>query len=157
MENFVPIKVDQEPKDFERLLKEKSESAKSGIYQLQWFENGLPRTLTRLCGNDKNGIIYIGMTENSLLKRVCNLQKALLTNSKLSDTEPSTSGHTQMGFKYFRIRRKVKIGDLFIRIITCEEPKREESKKLDNYVKNFGELPPLNGQYGSVSPDWGQF
>lgn len=151
------FKINQDPKDFYEFLKNWPSSPDKGIYQLYWLENKGPKTINRLYGQDKEGILYIGMTEGKLLKRVSDLQQALKSNSDKALVSPTSSGHTQMGMKYYRIRKKVLIQDLSIKIFPHEDPKSEESIRLDNYVKAFGELPPLNGQYGSVSPDWNRF
>lgn len=142
---------------FSKLLQNSRLSSEKGVYQLHWLENGKPKTINRLCGQDKEGILYIGMTEGKLMKRVSDLQQALKSNSIISLDSPASSGHAQMGMKYFRIRKRIPIRDLSIRVVPHDEPKKEESERLDDYVKEFGELPPLNGQYGSVSPRWDTF
>jgi len=149
--------VHQDPIEFHALLKDSPLSSQKGVYYLYWFRNGKPRALQRLCGIDKEGVLYIGMTDGPLLKRVCNLQQALISNADFSLESPCKSRHTQMGMKYYRIRKKVLIEDLHIQFFSVSQPKLEESIRLDNYVKAFGELPPLNGQYGSVSPKWETF
>lgn len=137
------LKVDQEPKAFQSKLESFSNSQEKGIYKLYYFENGQPRTIPRLFNEDKNGILYIGMTEIPLVKRVSDLQKALFANSNPDESGPVFSGHTQMGRKYYRIRRKINIKDMFIQIFPDEFPKRAESKALEIYVSEFAELPPL--------------
>lgn len=152
------LRVNQEPKFFQSELQRIKDSQRIGIYKLYYFENGHPRIIPRLFNNDKNGILYIGMTEVPLVKRVSNLQKALFDNSNEDASGPVYSGHTQMGRKYYRIRNKVNIQDLFIQIFPNDFPKKAESIELENYVSEFAELPPLNGQYGSFDPeDWAIF
>lgn len=153
------FRVNQNPKDFKEELKAFGFHDKIGVYKLYYFKNSSPRSINRLIGKDTKGILYIGMTEVPFLTRVCNLQHALFGNShkEAGNDGPSNSGHTQMGKKYYRIRHKVKIEDLFIGIFPNETPKNAESNALEKYVKEFGELPPLNGQYGSFDPDWKMF
>ena len=103
------LKVNQEPNAFQSKLKSLTRSAEKGIYQLYYFENGLPRAIQRLFSEDKNGVLYIGMTEGPLFDRVSNLQKALVANWKTDAGKPASSGHTQMGKKYYRIRKKINI------------------------------------------------
>ncbi|MFT6841923.1 MAG: hypothetical protein ACJASR_000686 [Psychroserpens sp.] len=73
MNNFY-LKVNQEPKMFQEKLKTLPQSAHKGIYKLYYFEDGKPRTICRLFSKDNTGVLYIGMTEGALLKRVGNLQ-----------------------------------------------------------------------------------
>lgn len=152
------LRVNQEPKSFQLELQSITDNQRKGIYKLYYFENGHPRIIPRLFNNDKNGILYIGMTEVPLVKRVSNLQKALFVNSIGDESGPVSSGHTQMGRKYYRIRNKIKIQNLFIRIFPDDFPKKAESIELEKYVSEFAELPPLNGQYGSFDPEnWAIF
>ncbi|MAO15912.1 hypothetical protein [Flagellimonas oceanensis] len=152
-----PLKVNQDINAFKSALHSIVESKKPGIYFLCYYTNGKPRAIQRLHGSDKNGVLYIGMTEGALFDRVSNLQHALLANSKLEMQKPASSGHTQMGLKYFRIRNKVPIDSLFIHILPDDSPKQAESEALENYVNAFAELPPLNGQYGSCTPNWSKY
>ncbi|PHQ59930.1 MAG: hypothetical protein COC08_08010 [Maribacter sp.] len=82
------------------------------------------------------------------------LQRALLSNWKAKNDGPASSGHTQIGEKYYRIRKKINISDLRIQIFPDDKPKQAETDALESYVLNFAELPPLNGQYGSFYPKW---
>ena len=151
------LKVNQDSESFLVHLKALSQSDNSGIYKLYFFEDGKPRTIQRLFAEDTDGILYIGMTEGPLLRRVVNLQQALVTNSKKDQIKPASSGHTQMGKKYYRIRKKINIDNLFIEIFPEENPKQAETDAIENYVNKFAELPPLNGQYGSYDLVWSTF
>ncbi|WP_289060354.1 hypothetical protein [uncultured Zobellia sp.] len=151
------LKVNQEPKTLQRALASLSGSDGPGIYKLYYFENGQPRKIQRLFGEDINGLLYVGMTEGTLINRVRDLQKALLSNSEKDMLGPASSGHTQMGKKYYRIRNKIDVDNLFIEIFPNQNPKQAETNDLEDYVNKFAELPPLNGQYGSYDPDWSKF
>jgi len=157
MQNDDFLKVNQEPTQFKLLLKSLSQSSRGGIYVLHCFENEKPRTIHRLFGHDTKGILYIGMTEGSLVNRVGALQQSLVDNANTDEKEPAHSGHTQMGKKYFRIRKKIDIDSLYIQVFPHENPKQAETDALENYVKEYAELPPLNGQYGSFDPEWSIF
>lgn len=151
------LKANQDTKKFQRELNELPESSESGIYKLFYFRDGQPRTIPRLFSEDTHGILYIGRTEGSLKTRVSNLQKALLANWLSNEGKPASSGHPQIGKKYYRIRKKVNINDLYIQIFPAKNPKQAETDAIENYVKKFAELPPLNGQYGSFDPEWSMF
>ena len=156
MNNFY-LKVNQEPKVFKEKLEALPQSANIGIYKLYYFKDGEPKTIYRLFSKDDTGVLYIGMTEESLFDRVANLQKALVFNSKTDFGKPASSGHTQMGKKYYRIRKKINIDDLYIKIFPDINPKQAETDAIEKYVNEFAELPPLNGQYGSFEPEWSMF
>tara|TARA_R110000744_G_scaffold355045_1_gene461497 strand:+ start:547 stop:1020 length:474 start_codon:yes stop_codon:yes gene_type:complete len=151
------LKVNQDFKTFQSELKLLLQSDEMGIYKLYYFEDDKPRMIHRLFCKDETGVLYIGMTEGTLLDRVGNLQKALIINSKAELSKPTSSGHTQMGRKYYRIRKKINIDDLYIKVFPDSHPKQAETDAIENYVNEFAELPPLNGQYGSFEPKWHLF
>ncbi|PIB27875.1 hypothetical protein [Maribacter sp. 4G9] len=151
------LKVNQASDKFKKDLSSLSDSSSKGIYKMYYFENGHARSIKRLFSEDPRGILYIGMTEGPLLERVSNLQKALVDNWQTKEGKPASSGHTQMGKKYYRIRKKIDVDNLYIQIYPKENPKQAETDCIENYVKRFAELPPLNGQYGSHNPDWSIF
>lgn len=155
--NNLYFKVNQDSKTFQSELKLLLQSNDIGIYKLHYFEDGKPRIIHRLLSKDETGVLYIGMTEGPLFDRVCNLQKALVSNWKTDAGKPASSGHTQMGKKYYRIRKKINIDDLYIKVFSDSNPKQAETDAIEEYVKQFAELPPLNGQYGSYEPDWSMF
>ena len=125
---------------------------KSGCYALILFQNGEPKSISRLCNNDENGILYIGKADR-LLKRVTSLQQSVKFNSDKSQKEPIEKGHNSLSRKFFRIRNKIDIKNLKIKIWDNQEdlPEKLESYLLELYVESYGELPPLNGQYGKYN------
>lgn len=148
------LKVNQEYSVFLECLRQFPQHDSKGVYKLYYHENGKPKTIKRLFSEDDSGLLYIGMTEGPLIDRVGNLQKALVSNWNAKENGPASSGHTQMGKRYYRIRKKVHIDNLYIEIIPVDDPRQTETDHLENYVSLFSELPPLNGQYGSYDPDW---
>jgi hypothetical protein len=123
---------------------------KVGTYKLHWIVNNEPRKINRLNGHDSDGVLYIGMTEGALYNRVTSLATAIEANSDHSQPEPEESGHKTLAKKFFRIRKLVKIEDLYVEVFRCDKkPKEDESLHIENYIAEFGELPPLNGNYGS--------
>jgi len=122
---------------------------KSGCYALILFKNENPKKICRLLGKDDNGILYIGKAD-SLLERVTSLQQSVICNSEFSQEHPKEKGHKSLSKKFFRIRKSIDINDLKIKIWNNQEdiPEKLESYLLELYVRSYGELPPLNGQYG---------
>jgi len=146
------IKLNIDGGDFKNLLKEKYQNQK-GVYTLHILEkNNTPKIIDRIFGKDNRGIIYIGMASN-LVNRVSDLQKAIMSNSDHSLTSPKIYGHAQSGKKFFRIRKRIAVDSLYVKVYISEDPKRNEAHMLENYVATYGELPPLNGNYGHYDPD----
>ena len=120
-----------------------------GTYILRWFKNGKPRNICRLLDTDCHGVLYIGETEKTLFSRVASLATAILSNSKKDQSEPVEIGHHTFSKKFFRIRKHIDVNDLYVEVISCKiSPKKDESKLIEEYVAEYGELPPLNGNYG---------
>jgi len=121
----------------------------SGTYSLHWFEREKPKGIYRLMGIDGDGILYIGKTDTPLYKRISSLQVSILSNSEHSLLEPVERGHKTLSKKFFRIRKKIDLNDLFVSVHpTIVSPKKDEGFSLDKYASKYGELPPLNGDYG---------
>lgn len=100
------IKVNQSIVSFQNQLNKQPNILDCGIYKLFYFSDGKPKTIPRLYSEDITGTLYIRMTNGPLKIRVSNLQKALLLNSNAEKLKPVNSGHSQMGRKYFRIRKR---------------------------------------------------
>jgi hypothetical protein len=123
----------------------------SGTYVLHWFDRGKPKTTSRLIKNDPLGRLYIGETSKPLYERVSSLRDALLANDKDQQLdEPKEKGHQALSKKFFRIRKHFNVEDLYVSIQPLKWfPKKDESYLIEKYVAECGELPPLNGNYGS--------
>lgn len=105
--------------------------------------------IARLGKTDANGILYIGKADN-LYTRVVSLQKSVLSNCNYSG-KAKVKGHKALSKKVFRIQRFLDTSKMTIKIVvlpTFESIMYAESYLLEEYVRQFGELPPLNGQYG---------
>lgn len=108
------------------------------------------KPISRLGGTDSNGVLYIGKADN-LYNRVASLQKSVLKNCNNND-KVRIGGHQSLSKKVFRIQRFLDVSKMTIKIIvlpTYESILYTESYLLEDYVNQFGELPPLNGQYGN--------
>ncbi|MEM1258183.1 MAG: hypothetical protein AAGH81_06625 [Bacteroidota bacterium] len=125
-----------------------------GCYALLWYKKGKPRSIPRLKEKDKSGILYIGKADK-IKSRVGSLQKTILNNSSSILKEPIIQGHQTLSKKFFRIRDNFEIDDFKIKIWNCpdDDPEEVESFLLESYVKQYAELPPLNGQYGKYELD----
>lgn len=105
--------------------------------------------IQRFGGTDANGILYIGKADN-LYTRVASLQKSVLSNCN-NNGNVKIKGHQSLSKKVFRIQKFLNTSKMTIKIVvlpTYESIMYAESYLLEDYVNQFGELPPLNGQYG---------
>ena len=106
--------------------------------------------ISRLGGTDSKGILCIGKADN-LYNRVASLQKSVLKNCNNND-KVKIGGHQSLSKKVYRIQRFLDVSKMTIKIVvlpTYESILYTESYLLEDYVNQFGELPPLNGQYGN--------
>ena len=134
-------------------------SEANGCYFLHWFEDDNPKSISRLIGSDKEGILYIGSADVPLYNRIHSLQQSILANFDHNQTKPKLKGHKALSQKFFRIRKHVRVTDLFVTVKTSnsgKSPGKAESFYLDKYASINGELPPLNGNYGKY-PHWELF
>ena len=110
-----------------------------GIYKLFCFDNNNDLIkINRLLKTDQNGILYIGKAI-SFLDRTITLKKSI--------SPDYISENHECGFRYKSselIKNKFPFQNLHIELIGCEEIHLKEKELLDNYEKEFGELPPLN-------------
>ncbi len=121
-----------------------------GTYSLHWFKDDGPREIGRLLGIDTDGVLYIGKTDTPLYNRVSSLRNSVLSNSAQIQSFPIEKGHKALSMKFFRIRKRIDIKDLYVKVFPAEaNPLADESFLLEKYASKFGELPPLNGDYGS--------
>lgn len=126
---------------------EYKESLSAGCYIL--YQN---KTISRIGGTDPKGILYIGKGDNTL-KRIKSLQKSVLDNCQ-DLLEPKIRGHQSLSKKVFRIQKFINTSALTIKILApsnMQDFRYLESYLLEAYVEKYGELPPLNGHYGSFS------
>jgi hypothetical protein len=107
---------------------------------------------------DPYGLLYYGQTSKDLFDRINSLIKSILRNKNHDQKAPNQGGHNAISLKFFRIRirKSINVNDLRVRFYPLEESSKiDEAKLLEDYVSNYGELPPLNGIYGSVKEnDW---
>src|SRR5690606_20809380 len=105
--------------------------------------------ISRLGGVDSDGVLYIGKADN-LFNRVSSLQQSVLCNC-YNDEKAKIKGHQSLSKKVFRIQRFLNTSKMTIKVVVLpsyESIMYAESYLLEYYVNQFGELPPLNGQYG---------
>lgn len=117
---------------------DKNTVLKPGLYRIYWIKKGRPKTICRLNGKDKTGLLYIGQTDGTLRIRLNNFRCSAFLKS---------TNHSG-GLKYRlnnSLKKLIKPDELFAEIEPCEGSYEKETKELNNYSLIFGEVPPLNG------------
>ena len=110
-----------------------------GVYILSCLdENELVIPVSRLLRDDTKGILYIGKA-SSFLDRVIDLKKSLSPEHLSTGHECGVRHKTHVG-----ICKKFPYERLQVTLIGSNNPEKTENEKLQNYKKEFGELPPLN-------------
>ncbi|KAB7528228.1 hypothetical protein F8C76_10175 [Flagellimonas olearia] len=110
-----------------------------GTYELYCM---LPKTnivpVQRMLKADKSGTLYIGRA-TSFLDRVIELKKSISPNH--------TSSNHECGVRYKDseiLQEKYPYEHLYIELHGTDKSVELEREKLKSYVREFGELPPLN-------------
>jgi hypothetical protein len=103
-----------------------------GIYYLL-AGKPIPRCLQE----DPDGILYIG--KGKILQEYHRL-------GKLINSLNATDKMHEAGVRYNqrKLNTKYPIRDIKLRVILCASPRKSEAEALAKYVREFGELPPLN-------------
>lgn len=100
------------------------------------------KRIGRLIRDDENGILYIGqgdiLSSNSRVGKFVN---------SLNNTEKRHDGGNR--FNHESIKEKFPPKELKIKITLSDNAEQLESKLLQEYYLNFGELPPFNRRMGN--------
>jgi hypothetical protein len=123
-----------------------------GIYKIFMVDGKMnPIPTSRYLSQDKNGILYIGSTDN-VQRRLAEIKKSLPYPK--NEKEVYISDCHQFGRKA-KLIKKLKIESELnsIRVEVCYTDNflSEEASALEEYFQDYGELPPFNDKFGS----WG--
>ena len=122
------------------------------VYRIRAVKNGRPLVIDRFLGTDVRGILSIGVSGNFEQRR----QKFVRALSV-------GRGHSEANllcllFRYCRLEQK--IGNILIEYSCCAQCLRSEALKLEaqqikNYLRRYGEVPPLNSAIPErYTPAW---
>ncbi len=130
------------------LIEELSEiPVKEGVYQLRCVDKaGLPIKVSRLTGDDSEGIIYIGSSTN-LKIRIKGFWKTIQNR----DISRHAAGWTFCSFGYDSIFRP---DMLQFRYKVTKSITTSEFDLMIDYRKRFMDLPPLNSNRPTYPRDW---
>jgi hypothetical protein len=115
---------------------QKTFGEKGGAYQLVSRKKGEIVHIPRFLGLDRNGVLYIGKA-TSYLKRVIDLKKTMSMNSSAHICGRRYKKHDKM-------KALFPFETLYIQLIQDDSPEEKEKELLNTYVREFGEVPPLN-------------
>lgn len=111
---------------------------RGGSYILFSKNDNEVRPISRALGKDPSGTLYVGKAD-CFLDRVINLKKSLSPNYK--------SGNHICGRRYKKMEKFVSMfpfETLYVELTEHSNPEELERIRLENYVQEFGEVPPLN-------------
>lgn len=111
---------------------------KTGVYQISY-----PKKIPRLLTVDKEGILMIGHTGETLKNRINEFFKAVTKN---------TGGHSE-GIRFWMLRLEDFLKPAKLRVRSRITRDKNQARKLENkllkeYQDKYGELPPLNSSGG---------
>jgi len=118
----------------------------AGIYKLRCFADDQQNYIatSRLLKPDTDGVLYIGSAEKCLVTRVLGLRKSLCAAAGNYAGFADVNAH-QCGKKYSAaIQDKFPLKSLSVTIEIKNNNWDAEAKALEDYEKEFGELPPFN-------------
>lgn len=114
-----------------------------GAYIVRWYsaDGKTPESITRLEGADPHGIIYIGGSEKGLANRLKVRTEDFDTPSKYSGWFQAL--HAPAGLRGCRAS-SISKGAIRVEIRQGKDGMQLEADLLAEYLKIYGELPPLN-------------
>jgi hypothetical protein len=114
-----------------------------GVYKIIATDGyGNPKSINRVCGIDKDGILYIGES-NSIQKRMGDFTKSAVRNYK-------STNHSG-GVLYSQsdlLCEQYPYNDFYVMYEVCDNHTNKEKELLKDYFLMFGEYPPLNNSNG---------
>jgi len=121
-------------------------SAKPGIYKILALGIGnKPLPIQRVCGNDPDGVLYIGQsTKQSIRKRVKSFINGI-TKGITKDSHPGAKTYVSS----LKLYKKFPFDFLGVMYEPCSNAEQKEAKELKRYFDKYGELPPLNNKFKS--------
>lgn len=120
---------------------------KAGVYQFRCVGvEGNPKPIRRLLGDDLEGIVYIGKSDN-LQKRI----KGFWTTIQKQDRSRHAASWAYVSLDFFPIFPPK---NLQYRYLLVKTPIPTEFSLLLFYQKEFMDLPPLNSSRGNYPGNW---
>ncbi len=122
-----------------------------GVYIIFWIRDRKPRSIHRILGTDKKGILYIGATKSKkgLRGRLRDLRVSvqMVRGQRKRKRYPHTFGPS---LAYTGLSNIIKDNELgvYFKEFSKEDAEYQERLAFLNYTRKYGEPPPLNLQVG---------
>lgn len=111
-----------------------------GVYIIYALNTDMtPQPISRILGIDNNGILYIGETTNfkkrlELFRRVMSPANASIAHSGALNLKELPA-----------LRQRFPANCIYVKVFPHQNPNAEETRMIEEYRQEFGEVPPLNG------------
>lgn len=115
---------------------ERAFGQKGGAYKLVSRISGAIKPIPRFLGIDNDGVLYIGKA-TCYLDRIIDLKKTMSMNSSAHICGRRYKNHD-------KIKVTFPLEHMYIQLIQADIPEEKEKELLNKYVREFGEVPPLN-------------
>lgn len=113
----------------------------NGVYKIFLYKDGKPMSISRFLETDKTGLVYIGAAEKTKLS----YRLTCFLNSKNSEKKQNNHSGVDKIKQNEKLKKIISKLVFMYQITVTEDAKEQERRTLKEYVKHFGEVPPLNG------------
>ncbi len=119
-----------------------SNHLQTGIYKVFSQQAGKRVPVSRVGGDDPEGILYIGQSIKlgSRLRLLAKSFHAPPPSGKLWQ-----HGAEEIYWQCAAVQKRYPLENLFVEILPCRDPKQQEMIEISQYYQKFGEVPPFNG------------
>jgi predicted GIY-YIG superfamily endonuclease len=115
----------------------------SGVYKIRLVSSkGLPIKIPRFLGDDKEGILYIGHTED--IKKRISFFRGAMQGKQYSNAEGQRLHLIIKSTSLIRTCNNFEVQYSFRRFARKVRAKLEKERLLERYFKRYGEAPPAN-------------
>jgi len=112
------------------------------IYKLFTTNKNVNIPVSRIAGNDNDGILYIGKTTKPF-------ERLTLLFRSFQNPPPKNKlwlhGAEEIYWQCPEVRKLYPFDKMSILIILCEDSSISEIEEISKYYLKFGEVPPFNG------------
>jgi hypothetical protein len=123
-------------------LQDNTALSKHGVYTIYICDSyGKPVPINRLCGEDKEGRLYIGAAEKTALS----YRLMAFIHSMNPDRRQNNHSAGVKIFNNLNLQKWLKQNTLYFDVHIALNAKTIEKDALEKYKDTFGEVPPLNG------------
>ena len=115
------------------------------VYKLFTEASGKRITIPRVAGEDEAGILYIGKTTKPFNRLALLHQSFKANHNKLW-----LHGADEIYWQCQAVQEKYLFKNMKVEIILSKDCKKEETKAIVAYYRQYGEVPPFNGAIAKI-------